>query len=207
MSYGDIHDVILKGYYDLNRSQVINVFHYVETGAVPVSFDEAALASTFAGTVVPDLLAITHNVVKYYEVEAVKRTGTENVGVSGVYTFSGATGTGLIEGDAMGPESAFAVKFPRPSNLFRHNYKRFCGVPENYQNKGVLTLPAGTWDTLKARLLAELVVNANATFAPAMVRKTVGGQTLAAVRWSIITNAVLSPNISTQNTRKVGRGA
>lgn len=115
---------------------------------------------------------------------------------------------GLRLGDALPPYNAISIRQNRTSNLTRNGYKRIGGLAESSQSNGVLdtTSPSpAVWLAAKD-LMINAVGNADFQFFPAIVgRNALGQPDLTRVNFPASTDIQL--NVTTQNTRKIGRGS
>jgi len=117
-------------------------------------------------------------------------------------------GTRASGGDLLPPYSATAVRLVVGTRATKPGGKRFAGLTEADQASGVLnTLITTPMIALMNVMTANMTLGAPAALNelnPIVARKDANGFVTA---WQPITGYLINPNVSTQNSRKFGRGA
>jgi hypothetical protein len=211
----DLLEFKLKGFYD-SAVEVNNIFHY------HVSANVAATLDQFAAGLWADLSAVllprTNAIVDYDSIEARIVDEDGFLVNSELYVIKATTGVGADGGDALPPTDAWTFKLLRPNGSFRHGYKRFAGVSEAAQAKGLPT--SGVVSSLNAiaAMLAATVdaqtitagepsgVITGTLMHPVIFQKVVTGDPISPMNIGDITAAVFS-RIGSQDTRAYGRGS
>jgi len=115
---------------------------------------------------------------------------------------------GTVTGDSMPPFVAWAFRMNRTQLNVRNGWKRIGGVPEAGQNGGI---PIAGYTPLLddvAVTMGANLVSAGVTFEPRIMRKTVTpGPPKITTYTDFPMGTVQFTSISTQNTRKFGRGS
>jgi hypothetical protein len=128
--------------------------------------------------------------------------------------------TGVVPGEALPVQDAVSVQFLRGDRTTRHGWKRFGGVPETFQAGGELTSGAITqwttdmqtlyFPTLSPIVNVDLIDPGDDAIGSVGLRAIIWGGNSPAFpmgRYQPIEGILVKPNVSTQNTRKVGRGS
>lgn len=211
----DLLEFKLKGFYD-NAVEVNNIFHYHVSARNTATLDEfaAGLWATLSNVLLPR----THAVVDYDLIDA------RIVDVNGLlvnsenFTIAAGTGVGAEGGDALPPTDTWTFKLLRPDGSFRHGFKRFAGVAEAAQSKGLPTSGVVASLTAIAAMLAGAVqaqsivagvpagVIAGNTMHPVIFQKVINGDPIIPMNVGDVTDAVFS-RIGSQDTRAYGRGS
>lgn len=137
----------------------------------------------------------------------------------GVYAYvNGEAGT--VAGESMAPFDAVSVQFLRNDRTTRHGWKRFGAVPETFQAGGSLTSGAITqWTTDMQTLyypnpVPIVTINqldpSDDVVGTVDVRAIIWGGNSPSFpmgRYQPIAGFQVKPELSTQNTRKIGRGS
>lgn len=177
-----------------------NVFFFVAT--VDVSPSAADLAAAFAGLYMPAIQTIESIAVEwqFIDVDAV-------LGAVDFFSLGVESEAGDISGDCLPPYAAWAYKYVRADRTQRHGYKRFPGVPEIWQNNGEITAGAATTAALALAtvLNSPLIGSSGSSYQPAVQQRTRNKITLVPPNYNAPATVVFQ-NISTQNSRKFGRG-
>lgn len=212
----DIIKVTLVANFD-NVVECNNVFHYRvdsinETD--PVENTLSLVGKALWSSIKAPLRGLTTNVMNYYSLECVKislATGEE--GDSMTYFIPESERAGLASGESLPPHVTWSFKFARPSNLFRHGYKRFSGVGEAYQSKGYpVAEQLDELDLLAVAMAAYLDVESGigsgtpGVIAPVLIQEVKNGQRILP-QVAYEPGSVQFAKIGSQNTRKYGRGS
>jgi hypothetical protein len=133
---------------------------------------------------------------------------------NGVDIYSAAFNVaGSVSGDALPPFVAYAFRLNRTNALTRHGQKRFWGVPESLQANGApiaseLPYLQQIGEDLGGNLVEESQGNHNFELATVIVGRVLNAEGQYELALNRL-NPVLSSQfvrISSQNTRKIGRG-
>lgn len=124
--------------------------------------------------------------------------------------FSATGYNGSQAGEAMGPFVAYGFTLLRTDKSTRNGFKRYAGVVEQAQSNGAIQ---SSWTgysalkTIESQLSAQLaLVGASGQLDIDPVIYGDVTPTRPTPVWQYVSGAVLQPRITTQNSRKVGRG-
>jgi len=201
MAVTDTYQIVDKQSY-LAGMSAINVWHYQQTslgsGASQcVNLNNAFIAGILPTLVQTQLTLVTHDVLE-----------TINLTVPGDFENRPLLATsGTQTGEGMPPYVSWAFTLYRASRLSRNGYKRIVGVPESLVSNGVAIPAAASYLTAFAALLASPITDpvSGAVFKPVIYRKyatSTGG-----LPGTFDVAAGVYGGVSTQNTRKFGRGS
>lgn len=207
------YNVVLKGKWDGGQDIVNSFFFTLDMDGGTLVGDDAeyfSLGQKFWEAIEDDLLECTNQIVEYTQVDVFKADGVD-VGNSGFYSIPTGDGVGHLSGDALPPFVCWTFQYTRPSALFRHGYKRFAGVGEALQVKGVVQGgAAAALATLAATLRADIGLNdalVNRPFIqPALVQRIYNGVPVDPDVW-YAPSTIQFKKIGSQNTRKYGVGS
>lgn len=137
----------------------------------------------------------------------------------GNYAYVGGQ-TGQVAGDAMPSFAAVSVQLLRGDRTTRHGWKRFAGVPESFCVDGALTSAAITaWQSVIRNLYMPTPVPVVDVNLVDPGDEVVGTVSLRAIIWGgndpsfptgryqDVAGFDVKGEVSTQNTRKIGRGS
>lgn len=211
MDVGDI--LTFKHFQSMSGQMVLNVFNY-QIGAVaptlPNGYNELAYGffDTASTLMIPQqTTALTHVRTILEELEGVE---------IGDYVPPVAV-PGSVVGDFLPVFSAVSVQYLRSSKLTRHGWKRFAGIPEALTVGN--SLAAGNitaWTQIIENLMNPEGVTipqqdaGGNVVGTAFMRPVIVGLPVPpseAYRIQVPASVAVKSLISTQNTRKVGRGA
>lgn len=204
----DVLEFTLKSYYGGSANQGLNVFQYQVVTPEPFGLalnGQELCEGIYAHILSSELRAIISSQVAYngFSIKNLSEPleifeGVPNEAI-----------VGDVAGDCLPPYAAYGFKLTRTTALTRNGAKRFWGVPESMQVNGqpgglaIVNLP------LIAQNLAfgfdfDLVIEPveNVQFYPAIVRKDAAG---LMTQFQRVLSAQFR-SITTQNTRKFGRG-
>jgi hypothetical protein len=160
----------------------------------------------FRTVVLPSIQAIQSDEVEYGTAEADNLTNGVDFGTDPLY----AGLTGNIVGEALPPYAAWAFTLERASKLTRNGAKRFAGVAETSQEDGAATAAFNPLLATAESAIGTSFAYSNAQGAfsafPLIVGVDANGQRDLS-RVQIPTGATGNKFVSTQNTRKFGRGS
>lgn len=198
-----------KHFQSFRGQQFLNVQYYVVLDMALVGDDLSDYAQPmfdwWAGEFSPQQVSgLTHVRGELYEVNGLD---------FGIYS-PPAPIPGAVPSDGYPPYTAVKVQQVRASRATRHGWKRIGGIPENAAVNGTLTTPAlDFWQAAAETLFLGNETLESSEF-PGTRDITVqpiiwGGNDPAYPlgRYSAIEDVVVSPELTTQNTRKIGRGA
>jgi hypothetical protein len=177
--------------------EIRNVLTYVVT-AVGTG-DEGTLADAFYDDVLPEMLAVQHVIVSHYKMTVSNLTDglgyAENNIVPDV--------PGSLSGSAMPPFVAWAFRKNRLTRATRSGQLRVAGLSEGAQENGIAVAAIiDDLDDLAEKLYLPLTHASGASFAPCILRKTPAGG-VDTINGIVSVEYV---SVSSQNTRKYGRG-
>lgn len=204
MSVNNVIQLSVKSTFAGQRG--LNVFHYQVTDP-QATYDPTYVTTAFRVDVLAGLWA---NLNAGAVINAVEYRDLTN-GVD-LYEDAG-TLAGSLAGEALPPFACYAFRLNRTSAITRHGQKRFWGCPETSQANGVV-IPAqvtalNAWAAILAEpLLEDSQGQYNFGMVPVIVGRTLNAQGVYALDLNKL-NYVGSAqfvSLSTQNTRKIGRG-
>lgn len=211
MENGDI--LIFKHFQELSEQEVLNVFTMriidIESGD-PDNYYGVARGFYF----------IWANLIKTVQTTALSHLRTEVTELTGLEQGIYANPTPVI-GTAVSPMlptfNAASIQFIRASRLTRHGWKRIAGLTEGSVTLNDLTVDA--IDDINAAIAGALVVGGAVfpqidtdgdtvgefTIEPVIVGDPIPPSSL--FRINSVNSVIVKPQVTTQNTRKVGRGS
>lgn len=217
MAIGAGSTIRFKVFQRVRDQQVLNVFFFdvvdVDPGAtVPIP---SWLARSFAQQYFAKIRPLQSNQLTYDRVEVDEVNGLD----IGSWTFPDPS-TGAVAFAALPPQDAISVQFVRGNRTTRHGWKRFAGVPETSTDNGIVTpgLQASWTSVLHDALMPEgfpvlrldILNDEEEPAGFVDVRLIIWGGNDPGFPTGRKQNVVgfdVKPNISTQNTRKIGRGS
>lgn len=199
---GDVFRITLCA--EMFSQDVCNVFFYtVAFWTGNVTLEE--VLDEFIATVVEPVRAVQSNSVVYTEVSIADAMDPA------VYFEMPYTSVGAESGAAGMPSYvAYGFKLVRTDRTTRNGYKRFAGVTENQvTGNNIVTPGAAAFTDIEDGLAADLAVTGGgggtATLAPAIVRMSpLDPYQVSEV--NLVSAAEMAVYVTTQNSRKVGRG-
>lgn len=205
MATGDLYE--LTDIQTLEGQQVLNVYHYKQVSEPTSGTSILALGDAFYTFVQLPMFSV--------QTEFLQHVGLRIINLDNPDEFALVTEgeTGTVPGETLPPFCSWAFRYNRSSRLVRNGQKRIGGVPEGFNDNGVATGTALTLLPLLAIGMGALITDTvtTASFTPRIVHKATdagpGGDPPATVRADYAVASVEYTRISTQNTRKFGRGA
>lgn len=208
VSSGDILEFRLRSHWETTGDEFLNVIHYLisVTGGTPtLDLSGQNIIDDWAGEFTSFLQDITSTEITFDGIDITNLSEPTEIFV-GDFTspFSGG-----VTGDVLPPFASWAFIKRRATATTRNGQLRLPGVPESLQVNGLATAPAV--EDLEAfadifqlgfSAAATLPQPFTATFVLRIVRKDATG----ALVLSNSISGVEYTRISTQNTRKFGRG-
>jgi len=176
--------------------EMINTFYYSGSTA---SIDDAALFGSF-NSIVLGMIQLTQN-------SAAEWTRCDITQVKGGATFSSFSFAipGLVGGDCLPPYAAWSFTKVRGAARERNGYLRIAGVPESYQQNGVVTGTGITATQAVADGLNNPISDGVTDYILRIPRDKVNRVPVTPQQyWN--TSGVVYSKIGTQNSRKFGHG-
>lgn len=205
MATGDLYE--LTDVQILEGQQVLNVYHYTQVAEATVGTNVVALQNAWTTFILVPLVLVQSVHVEHVGYKVVNLDNPDEFGLQV------ATATGNVSGEALPPFCAWSFRLNRATRLVRNGQKRIGGVPESFNDGGVATGAALTLLPAVAIAMGALITDtiSGASFTPRIVHKATeagpGGSPPATPRADYAVASAEYTRISTQNTRKFGRGA
>lgn len=183
------------------QQDCLNVYFYRQiTGAAGNAPD---LTQAWVAAILPAVLAIQSTALNHVAV------GTKNLDLPTDFDFAPVIppAPGLVAGDPMPPFVAFAFRLHRMQTDIHHGAKRYAGVPEPWVSAGVADASIlATLFTLAGVLDDNLVGASGATYEPRIMRRLLDAQGHLIGYEDFPMGIATFVRVSSQNTRKFGRG-
>lgn len=178
-------------------SQEVNNVYYWHTPAVAGTI--ASAMDTWGANFKTVVQNITVDEMSYQSIH-LRRIDVETPGfevVPSTWPFAGAA-----SGTPAPPYVAVSIRFFGLNQVYPiRGYKRFAGIPNSAAANGILTATAETeWQTVAGFLDNTFTDSGGAVWTPVLYRAE-------GTLMNPIAQAVVEPNLTTQNSRKYGRGA
>lgn len=215
MALNDLYEVTLKA--RLFEQDVYNVFHYSQTADVPKkgASHAADLAEQFEEGFLPVLRSQTSTQLHYQEI-AVRNLFQPAEKASRLLAVSGQ----VASSEAMPGFNAFGVRLQGSNAAVRDGQKRFAGVPEGAQAAGVIEaaylVSLALLEDMIVSVLRDALTDLIETYTPVIVKRVIEGlkptQTYrlptnaAEAVVSVITGAQAATLVTSQTSRKIGKG-
>lgn len=203
---GDIVEIIDEQTYD--GQQVLNRYFY-EVMTIDATIDPtpALIAEEWWTLVQTDLLATQNDGVVHTQIRAEVRTGDLEYGQ---YVIPSGDGTGVLacSGDYLSPFIAYGIGLTGASRITRPGSKRVVGACEDHiEDYGVLNSSIfGAVEAFADQITATLFGGGlGTTSLRPIIWRPPTGVALGVV--NPITGYIVNPVLTTQNTRKRGRGS
>lgn len=205
---GDIYQIV--DVQTLAGQTCIDVYFYKRTAPVLAGNLAQEVADTFDTSVMPDILAIQSSLVLHTELRVTNLFDDSDKFVKII----SEAGTQTV-GQDDSPFDAIAFKLEQNNGAIRNGAKRYPGVLSDYAEEGVITDTG--FITLLVTLGASLILGldigvvANA-IVPVIVKRILdgGGYRLPTnsgeAQSGQLTDALFNPNLTSQVSRKYGRG-
>jgi len=200
MGLGDRWQILLD--WNVVGEEAMNVFYYEQI--LGADTDANTLTLAFQDQVMGDLLDIVHNTtfVNLIAARDLDDPTAFYVQVEGPLVI------GTRGGECMPPFVAWAFRYNRATTLVRNGQKRIPGVSEADQNAGVaLSTFIPTLNIAAAAMAADLVDDNGSHYRPVIMRKVFDELTGITTYTQFPFSTVEYTRVSTQNTRKFGRGS
>lgn len=177
--------------------QVRNVLHY-RVGSVGTA-DETGLTTAFIAEVLPLMLDVQHLTMEHQKMTVLNLT--DNIGWADVDLIPDQQG--VLGGEVEPPFVCYAFRKNRALRRVRSGQLRVCGVPEGAINYGLAgPLVEDDLDQLAVALGETIIDGTGGSYVPVIIGKNPDGT----VRDFAGIESVEFVSISTQNSRKYGRG-
>jgi len=198
MAVGDVYRVY--DYQAMFGTQILNIYHYEQVAAfTPDLVESESFIQDWFTDMQPAILevqndSVTHPTITISALESFTDFWSADNG-----------GTGQVSGECLPPFVAWAIRLNRVSRVVRNGQKRFAGVSESQQTDGIINTGTATTnlDLLAAKLATIIDHDGVPTWKPIIARVDNTGHMTAS---SDVAGATVV-GISSQNTRKYGRGA
>lgn len=198
MADGDYYEIIDK---QVQGGQtILNVYVYRATGT---DSNAIAVADTFNSDLLPSIAALQSGLLQHVE------TTVNNLMDLSDFANIATAVTGAQGGDALPPYDAVALFYQRTTRASRNGWKRIAGVPENHQNNGTLdSTILASWVTIANLLLGPVVSTVHTvTLVPYIWRRPNPTHVPPIAQAFFPVGGIIPHNaVTTQNTRKYGRG-
>lgn len=199
---GNVYELRVFG--RLLGQECLNVFHYRQTSATAVDNSSEDLIDAYREVVRDPILTIqaSQYTLERYEAANISVVGPDFYALSEPAPLAG----GRV-GDVISSFQAWGFRYNRATRLSRNGWKRIAGVIEADSTNGVLNPAINALINAAAAAMAIDITGTlyNVSFEPVIYRAvpTSTGQLPGAFP----INGVNYVRITTQNTRKVGRGS
>lgn len=201
MPNGDFY--IVQDVQTMNSQEVINTYVYEQVDGVvgAEQLAEAFLTDMISAIVNCQTTNVLHTEIRVQSVFSLSDFYVLN------HTPPGIAGT--VAGESLPTFVALAFFYQRATRAARNGHKRIAGVAESWQAGGIFTGPQATVDGLADAMAAPLQVVLVDTWEPRIWRRAKGA-VLGDPGWPdsfhLVADVVFR-GISSQNSRKVGRGS
>lgn len=218
ISVDDILEFTLEGQFN-GAVGTRNIFHYrvsnLDVGMSDTPFVAlGGAARDFWAHIKDELNAMLSEVMRSKQVRARILTGS-SAGVQNLYLIPTGEQPGLVGSNGMPPYVAHGYRYQGSGGAERNGYKRFAGVAESQNNAGVFDGSSTDANALATALSDEIQVSGGVggvigqfDMKPVIVKKMAGGLDPSDIVvidfWEPV--GVTYYGITTQNTRKFGRG-
>jgi len=198
MAVGDVYRVL--DYQAMFGSQILNVYYYEQVAAfTPDIVESESFIQDWFTEMQPAILEVQNDIVTH-----------PTITISSLASFTdfwSATngGAGQVSGECLPPFVCWAIRLNRVSRIVRNGQKRYAGVSESQQENGIIGTgtPTTNLELLAEKLATIIDHDGVPTWKPIIVRLAPGDVVTA--KSDIAGGTVVG--ISSQNTRKYGRGA
>jgi len=179
----------------VDSMEMLNVYAYEQTTG---SGDSSALAAAYVDSILPSMKAFQSSGLEHIKVQVTNKE------VPSDFTELATAVSGEISGERLPPFCAFSVQLSRASRASRNGHKRVGGVPEVSQQQGTLSSGAlAQLQTYADAIAAPLVDSDGNSWTPKIWRRL---SATHAEDFFPINAGIASNNVTSQNTRKFGRG-
>lgn len=192
MAVGDIYRVKLRS--SFFAQQILNVFYYQVSSGSNIAEDLALAFSDVAG----DISGCQASALSYNDITV------ENLDNLADFNLTPFTSAGAISGEYLSPFVAWGFRYNRATRAVRNGSKRITGVPESLVQNGAATNAAlDILEPIAVSMGNDLTGASGAVYRPVIFHKDpeapAGGV-------GFVVQDVVYVRLTTQNTRKIGRG-
>lgn len=203
MASGDRYQLVLiQKYGGAAGVTCDNVFSYEQTNGVG---DATTLLNTFAVSVMDDILSIQSSAITNVQISCINLDN-----LSDYDTLPDGSPGSASAGDTLPPYATWTFRYVRATRAVKDGRKAFSGIPETNQINGIaLGTYLGTLDNVATALGQTLTeISTGSSWEPRIWRRpgTYKSGVVAAPGLFYPIAGVVYSSISTQNTRKYGRG-
>jgi len=216
VSLNDILEFKTVGNFD-GVLEINNLYHYRVNSVT--GGDLQTLAAGLINMLHDGAWGLLSTLVHYTNVEARILDANGNLVNGQSLVVNPAFGDGTAGGEVLPPNVVYTFKYVRADASFRHGFKRYTGVSEGNQNKGLLASSAIAAVVLVADALASFVqgytldVDGNPdtpdltqSMVPIVLQRVINGDPIQPIN-SYDPITVVFDKIGTQNSRKYGVGS
>lgn len=201
MAIGDIYQLI--DWQEFAGQHCLNIYYYqlsTASGAAPYAED---LATLFAAGPLVDIVEVQVSGLQHTQIVV---TCPDDFSDFFTLPLVAPIGTGTAGTEGLPPYAAGSIRLNRATRELRNGQKRFAGPPESAQTNGTVTTAYTTaMNTIAADLAANLTGgSAGAVWVPRIVRKQRVPPYAITAHIGIAGAQFVA--LTTQNTRKIGRG-
>lgn len=204
----DIYQVIDRQTF--SGQEVLNVYFYQQNNALNLGVDASDLLTEFETEVLPAIKTCQANALTHTQLEVTNLFNPSDKAVKAI----SVTG-GQIQ-DFTDNFSAVGIKLTQSNGAVKNGAKRLAGLPDYAAKNGVITdaiyLPSLV--ALMPKLVSPLGALLADIFFPVIVKRLMVSPgdyrlptSLLTATWGDILSAVWNPLVTSQTSRKIGRGA
>lgn len=187
---------------------VLNRYYYLVPPTVVFTPSWSSVAAAFDDLILQNLVALQDNSLFHQQLVVTQINAIDNFGV-----YVPTNDQGLLVESQMPNYTSVGIQLTRSTRETRSGRKRFGGLTEEQVDGNVLTSSAQTnWDTFAGLLADTLVVPVGDDPEPVIIGNiydTDTGELLPVQAWTynFLAGAVVQQFLTTQNSRKIGRGS
>lgn len=199
--------VVIRDYQTLFQQQVLNTYT-LRIASFSGASNYINMLTAFSATVVAAVRGEQNPDVVHFRLEVDNLSN----GLEFASLDINAPGTGAGT-ETSPPFVAVSIRLSRATKITRNGYKRYAGIDEAQYTDGVLNAPVVTsWQTNVADLISAPFGFTSGTqysfgFEPVIIGRDTATGNYDLNRVNEVASGVVQPNVTTQNTRKYGRGA
>jgi len=187
--------------------QVLNVYYYKQIAEPSVGVSNIALVRAWEDFVMATIGPVQNEGLDHVGVRVINLDNPDD------FLLSPNSFAGTVSGDGMPPYVTFAFRLNRASRAVRNGQKRIGGISESSVGDGLVNPGLATNIAAIEVALGAIITDtiSGASFQPRIVHLATeagpGGDPPATPRADYTISSVEFTSVSTQNTRKFGRGA
>lgn len=208
MAYEDVYEVIDAQ--TLAGQEVLNVYFFVNKNAADTTSTAEDLATVFESVFLPNVTLIQTDNVLHTEIRV-----RNLFDPSDSFTLAISEAGQNLTADTMPNANALAYTLAQDSGSVRNGQKRYAGLREDAITDGIVTLAGWitTLNDLGDAIVAALQFAAVDTWFPAIIKRVLDAgnyrlpNNAGELIYGIVQEAIFNPVVSTQTSRKIGRGA